>query len=192
MHRVYVTFAYHARWTQKHRYYSPHLQIKVNDSEEVKRLSPEQTKEDLPQPPPTTPTKTQKLPSPSSVVTPKAVRNSFARSSETVRSRKNSSTHETAEVESEMKKSPNLEHSKNITNNKTGRPPSGAHPPNNLRLKSPDSPRMSGKASPTKLRLPKLAPSPTPQETIPNPDTSPKVSLPKLIEPSMQSTRVAH
>ncbi|XP_076161850.1 uncharacterized protein LOC143143883 [Ptiloglossa arizonensis] len=192
MHRVYITFTYHMRWTQKHRYYSPPLQIKINNTEEDKCFSPEQTKEDLPQPPPTTPTKTQKLPSPSSMVTPKAIRNSFAKSSEAVESKRKLSTHKIAETESEMNTNQNLENSKNVTNDKATKP--STHPLNNFQLKIPDksTSRIPGKTSPTKLRLPKLAPSPTPQETTPSSDTYSKISLPKLIEPSTQSTRVAH
>lgn len=58
---------------------------------------------------------------------------------------------------------------------------------NNLRVKSPDksSSHISGKISPKELRLPKLAPSPTPQEITTIPEVNAKINLPKLTERTM-------
>lgn len=52
----------------------------------------------------------------------------------------------------------------------------------NLQVKSPDksASHMSGKISPKELRLPKLAPSPIPQEITTVPEA--KINLPKLTE----------
>lgn len=62
--------------------------------------------------------------------------------------------------------------------------PNSPRSPNSLRIKSPDksSSHMSGKSSPKELRLPKLAPSPTSQETATFSEVSTKISLPKLTE----------
>ncbi|XP_026300292.1 microtubule-associated protein 2 isoform X6 [Apis mellifera] len=185
----------------------------------------EQVKDDLPQPPPSTPTKIQNLPSPSSMVTPKAVRSSLAKSPE-IGSKKNSSSLEIIEKEDGNKKnlssedrnimknrtakSPIISHSLNnsqakspenrtmksptsshILNNselkspedKTMKSPISPRSVNNLRVKSPDksSSHISGKISPKELRLPKLAPSPTPQE-ITISEVNAKINLPKLTE----------
>ncbi|KAK1137039.1 hypothetical protein K0M31_001567 [Melipona bicolor] len=62
--------------------------------------------------------------------------------------------------------------------------PNSPRSPNSLRIKSPDksSSHTSGKSSPKELRLPKLAPSPTSQETTTLSEVSTKISLPKLTE----------
>ncbi|CAD1469755.1 unnamed protein product, partial [Heterotrigona itama] len=228
--------------------------------------SGEQTKDDFPQPPPSTPTKARNLRSPS-MVTPKAVRSSLAKSPETVGLKRSASPLQTTETENRNKKSPSSEDenvikgktakspinsnnseskdlenrtarspvSPSISNNvqlknpedkttkspissrppssrlknleeKVAKSPTSSRPPssvslkspeeraikspnsprspNSLRIKSPDksSSQMSGKLSPKELRLPKLAPSPIPQETATLSEISTKISLPKLTE----------
>ncbi|KAF7386563.1 hypothetical protein HZH66_011015 [Vespula vulgaris] len=73
---------------------------------------------------------------------------------------------------------------------KLSKPSNTPRPPNNLRLRNTDntSPR---KTSPNELRLPKLTASPVHQEVNTVSETHSKLILPKLIESSMQSTRVA-
>ncbi|XP_076383244.1 microtubule-associated protein tau isoform X3 [Megalopta genalis] len=160
--------------------------------EEVSSLSTELLKENLPQPPPTTPTKIRKLPSPSSMVTPKAVRSSFAK--EATESKKNLSSKETAKVASEVKKNLNLANSKTVAEEKIIKSPTSPEYPNNPRLKSPDksSSHTLRKVSPKNIRLPKIVPSPTPPETTPITETHSKISLPKLIESPTQLSSVAH
>ncbi|XP_076650730.1 microtubule-associated protein tau isoform X2 [Halictus rubicundus] len=165
----------------------------IENVEEVNSVSTELLKENLPQPPPTTPTKIRKLPSPSSMVTPKAVRSSFAKSSEAAESKKNPSPKETVKVASETRKNLKLANIKAVADEKIAKSPSPEHPVN-PRLKSPDksSPNTPRKASPINIRLPKLAPSPTPPEAIPISEIHSKISLPKLIEPSKHLNSVTH
>ncbi|XP_076295601.1 uncharacterized protein LOC143216439 [Lasioglossum baleicum] len=127
------------------------------------------------------------------MVTPKAVRSSFAKSSEAAESKKSSSPKETVKVASETRKNLNLANIKAVADEKIAKSPSPEYPVN-PRLKSPDksSPNTPRKASPKNIRLPKLAPSPTPPETIPISKTDSKISLPKLIEPSKHLNSVAH
>ncbi|XP_015178629.1 PREDICTED: microtubule-associated protein futsch-like isoform X2 [Polistes dominula] len=154
---------------------------------------------DLPQPPPSTPTRGRTVKSPSRVVTAQAVRSSLAKSPT---SNKNNVLPKDADVPPAAQ---NLQRDedrseKTITEKKSPikedsvkslKPPSTPpRPPNNLKLKytNKTSPR---KTSPNELRLPKLATSPVHQEINTVSETSPKLILPKLIESSMQSTRVA-
>ncbi|XP_031838274.2 microtubule-associated protein tau isoform X2 [Nomia melanderi] len=163
----------------------------IENTEEVNSLSTEPSKENLPQPPPTTPTKTRKLPSPSSMVTSKAVRNSFAKSSEATESKKNSLSKDTAKAVSESKKNLNLENGKTATEDRTPKSPTSTECSN---LKSPNksSLRTPRKTSPKNIRFPKLAPSPVPPEAVPVSETHSKISLPKLIEHSAQLNSVTH
>ncbi|KAK2588601.1 hypothetical protein KPH14_006371 [Odynerus spinipes] len=154
---------------------------------------------DLPQPPPTTPTRGRTVKSPSRVVTPQAVRSSLAKSPTT--NKKNILPKSTEPVpnaeETEEKGKINASEKKTTTQedlSKSSKSPNNPRPPNNLRLKgsnktSPGSPR---KTPPNELRLPKLAASPVHQEINTVSETESKLTLPKLIESSMQSTRVAH
>ncbi|XP_078038235.1 microtubule-associated protein tau isoform X2 [Augochlora pura] len=160
--------------------------------EEVNTFSTELLKENLPQPPPTTPTKMRKLPSPTSVVTPKAVRSSFAK--EATESKKSLSSKETAKPAGEAKKNVNLMNAKTVAEEKILKSPTTPEYPNSPRLKSPDksSPRTPRRVSPKNIRLPKIVPSPTPPETTPITETHSKISLPKLIEPPAQLSSVAH
>lgn len=118
--------------------------------------------QDVPQPPPTTPTKAQKLVSPTSAMIPKAV-NSLAKSSQI------------AYAGYEDERNPNSKGNQTITQNKT--------------VKSSGTSRNT---STKKLRLPKLVQSPTPQETTSISKIHSNISLPKLIEPSTELTRVTH
>ncbi|KZC08563.1 Microtubule-associated protein 2, partial [Dufourea novaeangliae] len=93
----------------------------IANIEEEKNFLNELLKENLPQPPPTTPIKIRKLPSPTSIVTPKAVRSSFAKSSKATGSKNNLSSKETDEM---AKDSPDLEDSKAITKDKLKNSPS--------------------------------------------------------------------
>lgn len=164
--------------------------------EEKKETEPSSS--DLPQPPPSTPTRRRTVKSPSRVVTARAVRSSLAKSPT---SNKNNILPKDTDVPATQNLEKDEDRSeKNITEKKSPikedsgksfKPPSTPpRPPNNLRLKNTNktSPR---KMSPNELRLPKLATSPVHQEINTVSETSPKLILPKLIESSMQSTRVA-
>ena len=150
----------------------------------MKSLPAEQRKEDLPQPPPTTPTKTQKPASTASVVTPKAVRTGLAKSPEVVGSQK-ILPYGTSDVESGIEKSLNGEDSKNTTKDKTMKSPTSPQTPKSFQQKNLDKspPGTSRKTSSGTLRFPKLAQSPTPQEATSISDTHSPITLPKLIEP---------
>ncbi|XP_076677732.1 microtubule-associated protein tau isoform X2 [Andrena cerasifolii] len=154
-------------------------QIKIID--EMKSLSTEQRKEDLPQPPPTTPTKTQKPASTSSIVTPKAVRTGLAKSPEVAGSKRNL-PYGTSDVESGMEKSLNGEDSKNTTKNKAMKSPTSPQTQNSFQQKNLDK-NTSRKISSGTLRFPKLAQSPTPQEATSISETHSPITLPKLLEP---------
>ncbi|XP_076759045.1 uncharacterized protein LOC143428209 [Xylocopa sonorina] len=238
---------YNIQRTLKHRYNSPRFLLKIETIEED-ISSAKQSKDDSPQPPPSTPTKAQNRPSPSSMVTPKAVRSGLARSPETMGSKKNLSPSDTIEIEDENKIGSNVE-DKTLTRSKPAKSPLTLKSPNGSQLKSPEnrtpkspvSPRISNtselkdseekphklssssrssspqkelknteekitksptsrspkhalkspeksnagmarKESPKELRLPKLAPSPTPQETTAPPEINAKINLPKLTE----------
>ncbi|XP_043601067.1 microtubule-associated protein 4 isoform X4 [Bombus pyrosoma] len=108
-----------------------------NMVEEI-NLSTEQAKDDSPQPPPSTPTKAQKLASPSSMVTPQAVRNSLAKSPETVQPRKGSSALETIEVEDGNKENSSSE-DKNVIKSRTARSPVNLDSLDSPQLKSPEN-----------------------------------------------------
>jgi len=116
--------------------------------------------------------------------------------------------------------SPDAINDKNTTKDRSSRSPISPRPPSSLRVKSAgdkSTPSTSGKTSPgtprtsplisnktspatprktpspKALRLPKLAPSPIPQEASPaTTETQVKISLPKLMEPSSQVTRMAY
>ncbi|XP_014601435.1 PREDICTED: microtubule-associated protein tau isoform X3 [Polistes canadensis] len=154
---------------------------------------------ELPQPPPSTPTRGRTVKSPSRVVTAQAVRSSLAKSPT---SNKNNILPKDADspATQNLEKNEDSRNEKNITEKKSPmkedsgkslKPPSTPpRPPNNLRLKNINK-TSPGKMSPNELRLPKLATSPVHQEINTVSETSPKLILPKLIESSIQSTRVA-
>ncbi|XP_043511008.1 microtubule-associated protein tau isoform X1 [Frieseomelitta varia] len=117
--------------------------------------SGEQAKDDFPQPPPSTPTKARNLRSPS-MVTPKAVRSSLAKSPETVGLKRSSPPLQTTETENRNKKNPSSENenvikgktakspinssnteSKNL-GNRTAKSPVSPPVPNNDQLESPE------------------------------------------------------
>ncbi|XP_018401403.1 PREDICTED: extensin-like [Cyphomyrmex costatus] len=172
-----------------------------------------------PQPPPSTPTKTRAVVSPSSVVTPQAVRSGLARSPEatTPRGQLMQETGGPTLANGRVSKTP----SPDVTNSKgtpkgysPGRSPTSPRPPSSLRVRSAgdkSSPETSRKTSPStpnrasprtprktpspkELRLPKLTSSPVLQEANPAvAESHEKITLPKLIEhPSSQSARMAY
>nr|XP_012221483.1 PREDICTED: proteoglycan 4-like [Linepithema humile] len=169
-----------------------------------------------PQPPPTTPTKTRSVTPPSSIVTPRAVRSGLAKSPEATTPRRQHAleTEGSTLVNGRTSKTPSPDaiNDRNTSKDRSPRSPISPRPPSSLRVKSagdkstPSTPRTSPLTpsktspgtprktpSPKELRLPKLAPSPIPQETSPaTPETHVKISLPKLIEPSSQATRMAY
>ncbi|CAK9824161.1 hypothetical protein ANTRET_LOCUS2372 [Anthophora retusa] len=110
---------------------------RVKSTEEINTLT-EQTKDDLPQPPPTTPTKAQNLPSQSSMVTPKAVRSSLAKSPEAIGLKKSLPPSKILEVEDGIKRNLNSE-DKNITKDKIQKLPTASHSVDSVPLKSPEN-----------------------------------------------------
>lgn len=176
---------------------------KANDSEILQ-----------PQPPPSTPTRARHVTSPSSVVTPRAVRNGLAKSPDATTPRRQFAQENegltVADGRASKTPSPDATEGGNVARSRSPRSPTSARPPSSLRVKSasekssPASPRTSPgtpsrtspatprKPSPRELRLPKLASSPTPQEASPAPENHSKITLPKLIEPSSQATRMAY
>lgn len=197
---MYLTFTHHTRRPLKHRHHSPPLYVKVESTEENEGpvLKENTTKDTSPQPPPSTPTKARTATSPSTIVTPKAVRNSLAKSPESVAPKKNlMSPGEHPQINGTQKKGQNSEgtESKGTAKERIIKSPTSPRPPSNLRLKSPDksSSNTSRKASPKELKLPKLAASPPLQDNnTPITETHSKITLPKLIETSGQPARVAH
>lgn len=152
---------------------------------------------DLPQPPPSTPTRGRTVKSPSRVVTPQAVRSSLAKSPTTNKKNilpKNTEPVSNTEEIQEKNKINSSDKKNSIKEDvpKTSKPANAPRPPNNLRLKNKTSPGSPKKTSPHELRLPKLAASPVQQEVNAISETESKLTLPKLIESSMQSARVAH
>lgn len=154
---------------------------------------------DLPQPPPSTPTRGRTTRSPSRVITAQAVRSSLAKSPTSIKKdvlleNTNGTSVQYVEKDEEKGKKNTYEKRSPIKESdplKLSKPSSTPRPPNNLRLKSADktSPR---KTSPNELRLPKLTASPVHQEVNTSvSETHSELTLPKLIESSMQSTRVA-
>ncbi|KAL2714881.1 microtubule-associated protein tau-like isoform X2 [Vespula squamosa] len=153
---------------------------------------------DLPQPPPSTPTRGRTIKSPSRVITARAVRSSLAKSptsnkKDVLPKNTNGTTVQNVEKDEEKCKKNTYEKGSPIKESdpfKLSKPSNTPRPPNNLRLKNTDntSPR---KTSPNELRLPKLTASPVHQEVNTVSETHSKLTLPKLIESSMQSTRVA-
>ncbi|XP_014469164.1 PREDICTED: serine/arginine repetitive matrix protein 2 [Dinoponera quadriceps] len=165
---------------------------------------------EMPQPPPSTPTRVRHVTSPSSVVTPRAVRNGLAKSPDASTPRRQlvQETEGGLNVADERSasKTPSPDATEGGSAAKS-RSPRSPRPPSSLRVKSASdrsSPRMSPstpsktspgtprKTSPRELRLPKLASSPTPQEASPAPESHSKITLPKLIEPSSQAARMAY
>ncbi|XP_072743392.1 uncharacterized protein Tau isoform X2 [Anoplolepis gracilipes] len=181
-----------------------------------------------PQPPPSTPTKA--VTSPSSIVTPRAVRSGLAKSPESTTPKRQlaQETEGLTLANGQTSKTP-LPDATNDRNTPKGRSPTSPRPPSSLRIKSADeksslgtprktspgtprkpspgtprktSPNTPNKTSPgtprkspspRELRLPKLAPSPIPQEASPAaPETHSKITLPKLIEPSSKAARMAY
>ncbi|KAL0104466.1 hypothetical protein PUN28_017296 [Cardiocondyla obscurior] len=172
---------------------------------------------ETPQPPPSTPTKVRGVVSPSPVVTPQAVRSGLAKTPEATTPRRQvaQETGGSALANDRAIKtpSPDVIHGKDAAKGRSpGRSPTTPRPPSSLSIKpasdksslgtpkktSPGTPRRVSpgtprKTSPKELRLPKLASSPVSQETSPAVvETHSKITLPKLIEPSSQSTRMAY
>lgn len=153
---------------------------------------------DLPQPPPSTPTRGRNTKSPSRPITAQAVRSSLAKSptsnKKDVLSKNTNGTLAQSAVKDEDKNKKNIYEKKSTIKEsdpfELSKPSNTPRPPNNLRLKNTDktSPK---KTSPNVLRLPKLTASPVHQEVNTVSETHSKLTLPKLIESSMQSTRVA-
>ncbi|XP_032667277.1 nucleolar protein dao-5 isoform X2 [Odontomachus brunneus] len=168
-----------------------------------------------PQPPPSTPTRARHVTSPSSVVTPRAVRNGLAKSPDATTPRRQLAPEGLTVVDGRASKTPSPDATEGggVAKSRSPRSPTSPRPPSNLRIKSAgerSSPRMSPgtptkaspgtpkkaspgtprKASPKELRLPKLASSPTPQEASPATENHSKIILPKLIEP--QAARIAY
>ncbi|XP_029173738.1 proteoglycan 4-like, partial [Nylanderia fulva] len=208
-HSVCLTLTIHLQGPQKHRHHSPpasqETQTPVND-----RHFPNDSKihdnEIQPQPPPSTPTKARGATSPSSVVTPRAVRSGLARSPEATTPRRQlaQETESLTPANGQTSKTPPPD----VTNNRNtpkGRSPTSPRPPSSLRVKSagdkssPSTPNKTSPGTPRKtpspreLRLPKLASSPISQEASPaTPETQSKITLPKLIEPSSKAARMAY
>lgn len=142
------------------------------------------------------------------MVTPQAVRSSLAKSPTTnkknalpksTESVGNSEETDKSKVDVSEKKNTVKEDSTKLSKNtvkeessKSSKPSNPPRPPNNLRLKNKTSPGSPKKTSPNELRLPKLAASPVHSEVNTVSETESKLTLPKLIESPMQSTRVAH
>ncbi|XP_011873754.1 PREDICTED: proteoglycan 4-like [Vollenhovia emeryi] len=163
----------------------------------------------MPQPPPSTPTKARGTVSPSAVVTPQAVRSGLARSPEatTPRGQLAQETGGSTPANGRASKTPpDVTSSRGTPKGRSpGRSPTSPRPPSSLRVRSagdkssPGTPRKTSPSTPRKtpspkeLRLPKLASSPISQEAGPAAaETHAKISLPKLIEPSSQSARMAY
>ncbi|XP_071635621.1 uncharacterized protein Tau isoform X2 [Temnothorax longispinosus] len=183
---------------------------------------------EMPQPPPSTPTKVRGAVSPSSVVTPRAVKSGLAKSPDaTTATPRGQFTQETggptlANGRTFKTPSPDVTNSKGTPKGRSARrSPTSPRPPSSLRVRSagdessPGTPRKPSPGTPRKpspgtpsrispstprktpspkeLRLPKLASSPIPQEASPAAaETHSKITLPKLIEPSSQSARMAY
>lgn len=171
-----------------------------------------------PQPPPSTPTKARGVTSPSSIVTPRAVRSGLAKSPESTTPRRQHAQETEgltlANGRASTTLSPDATNDRNTPKGRSPRSPSSPRPPSSLRVKSaddkssPGTPRKTSPGTPNKtspgtprktpspreLRLPKLTSSPIPQEnTNPAvPETQSKITLPKLVEPSSKAARMAY
>ncbi|XP_017789563.1 PREDICTED: uncharacterized protein LOC108571916 [Habropoda laboriosa] len=183
--------------------------FQVKSTEEIDPFT-EQTKDDSPQPPPTTPTKAQNLSSQSSMVTPKAVRSSLAKSPETIGLKKGLSPSKILKVEDEIKRNLNSE-DKNVTKDKIPKSPTASHSLDNLQLKSPEnktarssiSPHTFNNSelkdleveiaeSPTSLSSPNSPPPKSPEHKTTNLPNPPRSSHgPQLKSPSKSSSHTS-
>ncbi|XP_071562797.1 uncharacterized protein, partial [Temnothorax nylanderi] len=195
---------------------SPQIQTSVEDDPNDSKTSDNE----MPQPPPSTPTKVRGAVSPSSVVTPRAVKSGLAKSPDaTTATPRGQLTQETggstlANGRTFKTPSPDVTNSKGTPKGRSPRrSPTSPRPPSSLRVRSagdkssPGTPRKPSPGTPSRispstprktpspkeLRLPKLASSPIPQEASPAAaETHSKITLPKLTEPSSQSARMAY
>lgn len=190
----------------------PQIQTSKDDPNSLKSSDNEMRQ---PQPPPSTPTKTRGVVSPSSVVTPQAVRTGLAKSPEATTPRRQLTQEAggpTLTNGSSKAPSPDVTNSKSTPKGRSQRSPTSPRPPSSLRVRSagdkssPGTPRKTSPGTPSRispgtprntpspkeLRLPKLASSPISQATPAVAETHPKITLPKLIEPSSHSARMAY